>query len=178
VKFTQTKLAGLTVVELNPITDDRGFFSRAWCTREFEGAGLHTGAAQMNVSFNRYRGTVRGLHYQLPPHAEQKLVRCIAGAIFDVAVDLRPESKTYKQWFGIELSQSNRLALCIPEGFAHGYQALSDDSEVLYLVSSHYHKDAERGARFDDPSFAIQWPLPPQHVSEKDRASPLWSASS
>jgi dTDP-4-dehydrorhamnose 3,5-epimerase len=168
MKFIATPCAGLTIVELNPITDARGFFSRAWCAKEFTDAGLSNQLSQANISFNVARGTVRGLHYQIAPHAEAKLVRCIQGAIFDVAVDLRPESLTYRKWFGIELSAQNRKALYIPEGFAHGYQTLTDNAELFYQVSTAYHAASERGVRFDDPAIGIQWPLAAQCLSPKD----------
>jgi dTDP-4-dehydrorhamnose 3,5-epimerase len=175
VKFTPTPLSGLVQVELTPIRDERGFFARAWCARLFAEQGLNPQLSQANSSFNRYRGTVRGLHYQLPPSAEAKLVRCIQGAIFDVAVDLRRNSDTFGQWFGAELSAENRSALYIPEGFAHGYQTLSDNAEVFYQVSAAYDGALERGLRFDDPTVAIAWPLPPLYLSAKDSNAPAIS---
>jgi dTDP-4-dehydrorhamnose 3,5-epimerase len=168
--FQETALAGAYIVELKKFEDERGFFARAWCQAEFGELGLVRQFVQANQAYTRKRGTVRGLHYQAEPHSEAKLMRCIQGAIFDVIVDLRPDSPTFKQWLGVELSAQNRRALYIPEGCAHGYQALQDDSEVFYLVSQPYAAQAERGVRWDDPAFAIDWPITASVIiSEKDQ---------
>jgi dTDP-4-dehydrorhamnose 3,5-epimerase len=174
--FTPTRLPGLVLVEPEPQRDERGSFARIWCAREFAGAGLDVEIAQASLSANRARGTLRGLHFQRPPHDEVKLVRCIAGAIFDVAVDLRPQSPTYCRWQGFELSAANGAALYIPKGFAHGFETLADDSEVLYQISAFYAPQSSSGVRWDDPAFAIKWPLPLAAISEKDRSWPDYRA--
>ncbi|HEX2111114.1 MAG TPA: dTDP-4-dehydrorhamnose 3,5-epimerase [Gaiellaceae bacterium] len=171
--FTETDLKDAFVVDLERREDERGFFARAWCANEFADAGLSTRLVQCNVSFNRYRGTLRGMHYQVAPHAEVKLVRCTRGAIYDVIIDLRPESPTYKQWEGFELSAGNGRALYVPEGFAHGYQTLTDEVETFYQVSEFYAPGAERGVRWNDPAFGVEWPLPDDPImSEKDKTWP------
>ena len=170
--FTETPLAGAFVMALEPRDDERGFFARAFCQNELAEHGLETTVAQANLSFNHRKGTLRGLHMQNPPHGEDKMVRCITGAIYDAIVDLRPGSPTYRQWFGVELSAANRLMLYVPKGFAHGYQSLSDGSEVLYMVTQFYTPGAERGLRWNDPAFGIAWPLPDPILSEKDAAAP------
>ncbi len=170
--FNPTPIDGAYVIELEPFADDRGFFARSFCAREFAEHGLEPAVAQCNVSFNHRAGTLRGLHYQLPPAAETKLVRCTSGAIHDVIVDLRPESKSYLQHYGVELSASNRRALYVPGRVAHGYQTLVDAAEVSYQVGEFYTPGAERGLRYDDPAFAIAWPLAVTLMSEKDRAWP------
>jgi dTDP-4-dehydrorhamnose 3,5-epimerase len=173
VIFTETDLENAFVVDLERREDERGFFARAWCADEFADAGLSTRVVQCNVSFNRHRGTLRGMHYQVPPHAEAKLVRCTRGAIYDVIIDLRPESPTYKRWAGFELSAENGRALYVPEGFAHGYQTLTDEVEAFYQVSEFYAPGAERGVRWNDPAFGIEWPLPDDPImSEKDKTWP------
>ncbi len=172
MKFAPTAIPGAYVVEIEPREDERGFFARGWCQKEFRDHGLSPVVAQCNLSFNRWKGTVRGLHYQLAPHAENKLVRCTAGAVFDVAVDLRPESPAFRRWVGVELSASNRRMFYVPEGCAHGYQTLDDGSEVFYQVSDFYHPESERGVRWNDPAFGIAWPLPPSAVSPKDQGYP------
>jgi dTDP-4-dehydrorhamnose 3,5-epimerase len=174
--FTRTRLPGLVLVELEPQCDARGSFARIWCRREFEQAGLEIAIAQSSLSFNRARGTLRGLHFQHPPHDEVKLVRCVRGAIFDVAVDLRPESPTCGQWQGFELSAENGAALYIPKGFAHGFETLAGESEVLYQISAFFAPEAAAGVRWDDPAFAINWPLPVAAISEKDRSWPDYRA--
>ena len=166
--FTPTPLAGAYVLELDRREDERGFFARSFCQHEFTEHGLNPRIAQCNVSFNAKRGTLRGMHYQAPPHEEAKVVRCTQGAVWDVVVDLRPKSATFKRWHGVELSASNRRALYIPEGLAHGFQTLTDDAELLYLMSEFYHPDAARGVRWDDPAFSIEWPLPNPRMSERD----------
>ena len=171
--FTPTELEGAFVVDLEPIEDERGFFARAWDRVEFAERGLSTELAQCNLSFNHRRGTLRGMHFQVEPHAEAKLVRCTRGAIYDVVVDLRPDSPTRTRWLGVELSGDNRRMLYVPEGFAHGYQTLVDETETYYHVSAFYAPAAERGVRWDDPAFGIEWPDPdPPVMSEKDRAWP------
>ena len=159
--FKETKLKGALIVEMEPIGDNRGFFARAWCQKEFEAQGLISGFVQNNITFSSTRGTLRGLHYQVAPHEEPKLVRCTRGAIYDVIVDLQPESPTYKQWLGVELTAENRKMIYIPGGFAHGYQILMDDTEVFYQVGEFYAPEYERGFRWDDAAFAIEWPITP-----------------
>jgi dTDP-4-dehydrorhamnose 3,5-epimerase len=168
MKFTETKLKGAFVVEIAPVSDARGFFSRTYCAREFEEHGLKPTVVQANLSFNHRRGTLRGMHYQLPPAAETKLVRCTAGAVYDVIIDLRPSSPSYLQHFGIELSANNRMALYVPELFAHGYLTLSDGAEVAYQVGEFYTPGYERGLRYDDPKFGIEWPVGIEVISDKD----------
>jgi dTDP-4-dehydrorhamnose 3,5-epimerase len=171
--FTETKLPGAFIIELEKFTDERGFFARAWCQNEFEAHGLQTTWVQANIGFSKKRGTLRGLHYQVAPYQEVKLMRCIRGAIYDVIIDLRPESPTYKQWLGVELSADNRQMLYVPAGFAHGYQALLDDSETFYQVSQAYTPGAERGVRWNDPAFGITWPITENVIlSAKDKNSP------
>lgn len=171
MNFIKTEIEGLYVVELNKLGDERGFFARAWCEKEFAGKNLTSRMVQANTSYSKNRGTLRGLHYQVSPHEEAKLMRCIKGAIFDVAVDLRPDSKTYKKWFGIELTESNRRMLFIPEGFAHGYQTLVEDTEVFYMSSAFYASEAERGLRWNDPAIAIKWPITDNlNITDKDRS--------
>jgi len=173
MKFVATPLAGAFVVELEELADERGFFARSFCREEFERHGLVAAVAQCNVSYNARRGTLRGLHYQGEPHPEAKLVRCTRGAVWDVAVDLRPGSPTRYRWFALELTADNRRALYVPAGFAHGFQSLTDASELLYQMSECYRADLARGVRWDDPRLAIAWPVAPAIVSERDRALPL-----
>jgi dTDP-4-dehydrorhamnose 3,5-epimerase len=175
--ITDTGLSGLKVVRFERRSDDRGHFARTFCAREFQAAGLDPTVVQANLAFNRHAATVRGLHFQVPPAAETKLVRCTRGAILDVAVDLRPESPTFLRHFAVELTPDNDLALFVPARFAHGYQVLQDDSEVTYQVGEYYSPGHERGLRFDDPRLGIRWPLPPKHVSAKDSAWPLLDES-
>jgi dTDP-4-dehydrorhamnose 3,5-epimerase len=171
--FTETELPGAYTIDIDPREDERGFFARAWCAEEFAQYDLVTRVAQSNVSYNARRGTLRGMHYQVPPHAEVKIVRCTRGAIYDVIVDLRPESSTHRRWIGVELSADNRRMLYVPEGFAHGFQTLEDDTEAFYQVSEFYAPGAERGLRWNDPALGIEWPLPDDPiVSEKDRTWP------
>lgn len=172
MKFHETPLAGVVVVELELLDDERGSFARTFDASEWELRGLSTRVAQCNLSRNARSGTLRGLHYQAAPHEEAKLVRCARGAIFDVAVDLRPQSPSLHQWFGLELSEANDRLLYIPEGCAHGFLTLSDASEVLYQMSELYVPDAARGLRWDDPALAIDWPAPPAVISERDRSFP------
>jgi len=169
VKFTPTVLAGAFLVDLERLEDDRGFFARSYCGEEFAKLGLDAAVAQCSVSFNRKRGTLRGLHYQAAPHEEAKLVRCTRGAIWDVIVDIRPASPTHKQWYAIELSAENRRALYIPAGVAHGFQTLADESEVLYMMNVPYHLASSRGVPWNDPAFGIAWPIADPVMSERDR---------
>lgn len=174
--FNPTGINGVFLIELQKIEDDRGSFARTFCKKEFEENGLNTVFVQGNTAVSRCKGTLRGMHYQRAPFAEAKLIRCIRGAVFDVAIDLRPESTTYCQWFGIELTAENNRLLYVPEGFAHGYQALMDDTELFYLVSQFYTPQAEQGVRWDDSQFNIAWPIVDGlQLSEKDRAWPDFS---
>jgi dTDP-4-dehydrorhamnose 3,5-epimerase len=168
MKFVETHLKDVYVIELEEIADSRGFFARTFCGREFEKHGLKPTVAQANLSFNHKKGTLRGMHYQTRPAAETKLVRCTAGAIFDVIIDLRPESPSYQQHFGVELTAHNRRALYVPELFAHGYLTLTDGAEVVYQVGEFYSPGYERGIRYDDPKFNIAWPVPIEVISDKD----------
>jgi dTDP-4-dehydrorhamnose 3,5-epimerase len=172
VKFVPTPLEGAYLIELEKRGDHRGFFARFFCEREFAEAGLETRFVQVNNSLTAARGTLRGMHLQLPPAAEVKVVRCIRGALHDVIVDLRPDSPSYLKWFGADLSADNRVMMYVPRGFAHGFMTLTDDAEALYLVSAFYSPATERGMRFDDPQFGIRWPMPPEEMSAKDREWP------
>jgi dTDP-4-dehydrorhamnose 3,5-epimerase len=160
------------VLDLERREDERGFFARSFCQHEFAAHGLDVSVAQCNVSFNRRRGTLRGMHWQVEPHGEAKLVRVTRGALWDVIVDLRPGSATYCRGFGVELTADNRRGLYIPVGFAHGFQTLSDDVEVFYQMSAFYVADAQRGVRWDDPAFGIEWPIRPPFLSERDATYP------
>lgn len=169
MKFTRTSIDGVLIVDADVFADDRGSFTRAWMPEEFEAQGLETRIAQCSMAFNKKRGTLRGMHYQAPPFQEVKVVRAVAGAIFDVAVDLRPSSPTYCRWVGVELTADNRRSLYIGPGLAHGYQTLTDCAEVFYLVSSPYSPPHQRGVRWNDPTFGIEWPLgPPAIIHERD----------
>ncbi|MBI3715407.1 MAG: dTDP-4-dehydrorhamnose 3,5-epimerase [Betaproteobacteria bacterium] len=171
--FVPTPLAGAFVVELKRLEDDRGFFARSFCRDEFRARGLNPEVWQCNVSFNPRRGTLRGMHFQADPYAEDKLIRCTRGIIWDVIVDLRADSPGYRKWFGAELSAESRRALYVPKGFAHGFQTLADDAEVLYMMSESYHPESARGVRWDDPAIGIEWPLAGPSMSDKDRSYPL-----
>jgi len=173
MRFEPTTVAGVYVIELDLIEDERGFFARSWCTHEFEEHGLGAQFVQANVGFNKVRGTLRGLHFQLPPHDEVKLVRCTRGAVWDVAVDLRKGSTTYLEWFGTQLDERNHRALYIPRGCAHGYLTLVDESELHYQTSASYVPSAATGVPYHDPSVAIEWPDEPSVVSDQDRSWPL-----
>lgn len=175
MRFIPTELKDAHIIELEPREDNRGFFARVWAKDEFAEHGLVDRVVQMNLSYNRIAGTLRGMHFQHAPYAETKLVRCIRGAIYDVIIDLRPDSPTYKRWIGVKLTAANRLALYVPEGFAHGFQTLEDDTEVFYQVSQYYTPSAEGGVRYDDPAFGIEWPLPVTEMSEKDKRWPLFT---
>ena len=170
--FTETRLEGAFLVEPERFEDERGFFALSWSSAEFGARGLCAHPAECNISFNRRKGTLRGMHYQLAPHAQAKLVRCTLGAVYDVIVDLRPDSDTFKQWVAAELSADNRLMLYVPEGFAHGFQTLEDGSEVFYQMSDVYAPEAARGVRWDDPAFGIEWPPGERVINERDRTYP------
>lgn len=173
MKFVPTPLAGAFVLQFEQVEDERGFFARSFCQDEFRMHGLRPVIAQCNVSWNRRRGTLRGLHFQAAPHEEAKVVRCTRGAVWDVIVDLRDGSPTRLRWHPQELNAENRLALYVPEGFAHGFQTLVDDSEVLYQMSEFYHPELARGVRWDDPALAVRWPVAEAILSERDRSYPL-----
>lgn len=170
--FTPARLDGVWLVDLDPHEDDRGTFARTWCRREFDEHGLPTELVQCSLSRTRRRGTIRGLHWQAPPHAEDKLVRCSRGTVWDVAVDLRPDSDTYLEHVAVELSEDNGRALLVPKGFAHGFQTLTDDAEVLYKMSEYYEPEAGRGARWDDPAFGIDWPVDDPILHPRDASYP------
>ena len=173
LEFEDTPLPGLKRVRRHPMEDERGFFSRFYCATEFGLAGTGEPIAQINHTLTRRAGAVRGLHFQRPPHAETKIVSCIAGAVFDVAVDLRQGSPTFLRWHGERLSAGNRLSLLVPEGFAHGFQALKPDSELIYLHTAPYHREAEGALNVSEPRLAIDWPLAIAELSERDRAHPF-----
>lgn len=173
MKYTPTSVAGVTIVDIEPHRDHRGFFSRVFCAEEFAQHGLIAEVSQTSICFNQTRGTVRGLHRQLPPHAEAKLVRCIRGAIADVAVDVRPTSPTYGKHVMVELSADNHRALFLPPYVAHGFQTLTDDTEIIYQISGPYVPGSEENFRWNEPTFGIQWPLPVTVISEKDASWPL-----
>lgn len=170
--FTETPLSGAYLIDIEPKRDERGFFSRVWCAGELSQLGLDTRVAQINIGWNERAGTVRGLHYQKSPFAEVKIVRCLAGAIYDVIVDLRPHSPTFGQWFGVELSAENHRAIYVPEGFAQGYQALCDGAEMSYSTTKTFAPAHATGVRYDDPALAITWPLPIGMVSDPDKNWP------
>jgi dTDP-4-dehydrorhamnose 3,5-epimerase len=169
VRFLPTQFAGAFIVESQRHEDERGHFSRLWCEEEFAKQGLSSQLSQVNVSFNRRRGTLRGMHFQIPPHAETKLVRCNRGCICDVIVDLRNDSPTCRAWQAFELSENNGTMLYIPEGFAHGFVTLSENAEVYYQMSATQHAESARGIRWDDPSIGIEWPIQVEVISERDR---------
>jgi dTDP-4-dehydrorhamnose 3,5-epimerase len=175
--FTETPLRGAFVLDIEPIHDDRGFFAYLFCAEQAARHGLRTDVAQVKLSTNKRKGTLRGMHYQVPPAAEAKLVRCVRGVIWDVILDLREGSETYLRHFGVELSAENRRAIYVPPMFAHGYQTLSDDADVVYQVDAFYAPQHERGLRYDDPRLAIRWPLPVSVVSAKDASWPLLEAA-
>lgn len=173
MKFTQTTLAGAYIVDIEQLPDERGFFARSWCQREFAAHGLNSNLVQCSISYNKTRGTLRGMHYQGKPHEEVKVVRCTQGAIYDVIVDLRPASSTFKQWVAVELSAENRRMIYVPPGVAHGFQSLVDDCEVFYQVSDFYAPDLSLSVRWDDPAFGIEWPPVAQRViSVRDHRHP------
>ena len=168
----RTALPDVHVFEIEPIEDERGFFARLWDASDLSRRGLRAELSHVSVSFNRRKGTLRGLHYQSPPMAEVKIVRCVRGAVFDVAVDLRESSPTFKQWTGVELTAENRRALYIPEGLAHGFQTLTDDTEVMYFIRGEYSPEHSRGVRWDDPAFGIVWPDDKRTINDRDRTYP------
>lgn len=168
MKFIETPLEGVYLIELEPVHDERGFFARTWCKAEFQKHGLNPNLAQCSLSFNKKKGTLRGMHYQCEPHQEAKLVRCCAGAIYDVVLDLRRGSQTFGKWFVAELSASDQKTLYIPEGCAHGFQSLEDESTVFYQISESYHPESARGVRWNDPLFSINWPIATPILSERD----------
>lgn len=176
--FKQTYLKGSYTVHLEKYSDERGFFSRYWCKNEYSELGLSKDINQINNSFNIKKGTLRGLHFQYPPKSEVKIVRCISGAIWDVIVDIRLNSLTYGRYFGVELSSENRTMLYVPEGFAHGFISLVDNSEILYLSSQFYDSKSEGGLRWNDPFHGIKWPLDPSFISKKDSDIKDWEDSS
>jgi dTDP-4-dehydrorhamnose 3,5-epimerase len=169
MRFIQTNLKGAYILEPEKFEDERGFFARTWCQQEFTDLGLDAELVQCSISFNKKKGTLRGMHWQLPPYAETKLVRCTKGAIYDVIVDLRENSPTFLQWIAAELTAENRTALYVPKGFAHGFQTLEDNTEVLYQISEFYAPDYARGFRWNDPTFQINWPLEVSVISIKDK---------
>lgn len=170
--FTPTTLAGSFVIDLQPFSDERGWFARFYCEKEFEQIGHTKKWVQLNHSTTYSKGSIRGMHYQLPPFREIKMVRCIAGAVYDVIIDIRKDSATFLQWFGTELSAANKRMLYIPEGFAHGFQCLTDNCELIYHHSEFYTPNAEGGIRFNDPAIPIQWPLPAGTLSARDAGHP------
>ena len=174
--FKETKLKGAYVIELEPIEDDRGFFARTFCKSEFEKYNLNPRIVQCNTSFNARKGTLRGMHYQSQPHEEVRLVRCARGSIYDVIVDLRPDSPTFKQWVAAELTEKNRRMLYVPEGFAHGFQTLEDDAEVFYQMSEFYAPEYARGVRWNDPAFGINWPAGERIICTRDQSFPDFNA--
>lgn len=166
--FIETKLKGAYIIEIDRIEDERGFFARSWCEEEYSQQGLNHKYVQCNISFNKNRGTIRGMHYQDAPYAETKLVRCTRGSIYDVIIDLRPNSQTFKHWIALELTQENRKMIYIPKGFAHGFQTLEDNTEVFYQMSEFYHLEYSRGVRWNDNIFNIVWPISKIVISDKD----------
>lgn len=172
MRFVETSLADAWLVEPEEVVDERGFFARTWCREDFVASGLNSNLVQCNISYNKLRGTLRGMHYQNAPYAEAKLVRCTQGAIYDVVIDLRRESPTYTRWFGTELTADNRHALYVPEGCAHGFITLMDDTEVLYQMSESYHAECAAGVRWNDKAFAIDWPVDVEVISERDKNYP------
>jgi dTDP-4-dehydrorhamnose 3,5-epimerase len=181
MQFQETPISGVYVIDLEKRGDDRGFFARLFCVNEFREHGLATDFVQINNSLTGQRGTLRGMHYQLAPKAETKVVRCIRGALWDCVLDVRPESPTFGQWYGTELSAENRRMMYVPKGFAHGFVTLSDDAEAFYLVDEFYAPEHERGVRWNDARFAIEWPVEPIVLSDKDRQhrdwDPQWHAN-
>ena len=176
MRFNTTTIPGVWQIEPERHVDQRGFFARTWCEREFADHGLPTHFVQCNVSYNEQRGTLRGMHYQAAPHGEGKLIRCTRGAIYDVALDVRPDSPTFSHWFAVELDEHTRDMLYIPPGVAHGFQALTDAAEVFYQMTEFHHPESARGIRWNDPAFGIEWPLPVTEMSDKDRRLPDYAA--
>lgn len=172
LKFLPTSLAGVYIIDIEPLNDERGFFARNWCRREFEQHGLNTLHSQFSISYNIKCGTLRGLHYQTKPYEETKVVRCTRGIIYDVIVDMRPESSSFLKWISVELSAENRRMVYIPFGCAHGFQTLSDDTEVLYQISEFFHPESSKSLRWDDPVLNIEWPPAVRTISDRDRQYP------
>jgi dTDP-4-dehydrorhamnose 3,5-epimerase len=170
--FNETKLRGVYEIEVERKSDERGFFARCWCEKEFREQGLVTTLAQCSVSFNPRKGTLRGMHYQAEPHAEVKIVRCTMGALYDVVVDLRPDSPTFRQWIGVSLTADNRHMVYIPKGCGHGFLTLENNTEVLYQISEFYHPELSRGVRWNDPALGIEWPGGVEVISDRDRSYP------
>lgn len=170
--FNETALQGAFLIEIKKIEDHRGFFGRAWCQQEFEQAGINSNIRQINTSLTHKKGTIRGMHYQIDPHQEGKLIRCTRGRIYDVMIDLRPDSPTFMQWIGHELSENNYRMVYVPENFAHGFVTLEDHCEVYYPVTEFYTPGSERGIRYNDPAFKIEWPIDIEVVSDKDMSHP------
>jgi dTDP-4-dehydrorhamnose 3,5-epimerase len=178
LRFSETRLRGAYVIDVEPHEDSRGFFARVWCRREFEDQGLVAELAQCSIAYNRRKGTLRGMHYQKAPHEEVKLVRCTKGAVYDVIIDLRPASESFRQWVGVELSEANHRTLYVPQGFAHGYITLKDDSELFYQMSEYYVPGAGAGVRWNDPAFNIEWPdVGDILIAERDQGWPLMEAA-
>ncbi len=170
MRFRESKIRGVFEIDIEAKSDDRGFFARTWCQKEFEAHGLSSSLVQCSLSYNVRKGTLRGIHYQIAPFAEAKLVRCASGAIYDVVLDLRPDSRTYKDWISVVLTAENRKAVYVPEGCAHGFLTLEENSEVFYQISQFYNAESARGVRWDDPAFQIMWPHSVQVISEADRS--------
>ena len=175
MKFTETKLKGAYIIELEKFVDERGFFAREFCKNEYEKLGLANNIVQINVSYNKHKGTLRGMHYQLTPKAEDKIIRCIKGSIYDVIVDIRANSETFGEWVGIELSSENRKMIFVPKGFAHGFQTIEENSEVHYFHTEFYSPECEKGIRCNDPKIGIKWPLSITEISKRDESYPLIS---
>lgn len=173
MKLVKVPLVGAYVIEPEPFLDERGFFARIFCQKEFAAIGFHKQIVQINQSETRQKGMIRGIHYQTPPACESKIIRCVQGAVYDVMVDIRAGSSTFMQWHGVELSKDTMRMVYIPEGFAHGFQALTDNAELIYHHSEFYSPELERGIRFDDPNLAINWPLKPVAISPKDQGYPF-----
>ncbi len=175
MKLIPTALEGAYIIDIEKIYDERGFFARSWCSDEFRSRGLSDNVVQCSVSFNKKRGTLRGMHYQKTPHEETKIIRCSRGAIYDVIIDLRPESATFKQWLSCELTVENRRMIYVPKGFAHGFQSLEDNTEVFYMVSQYFHPESSGAVRWNDPQFAIDWPEEQNRIiSVRDNCFPDW----
>ncbi|MDD5428967.1 MAG: dTDP-4-dehydrorhamnose 3,5-epimerase [Candidatus Omnitrophica bacterium] len=172
MKFTKTPIEKVYLLEIEKIEDERGFFARSWCAEEFEKRGLNGKIAQCSISFNKKKGTLRGMHYQVPPHEEAKIIRCTMGAIYDVIIDIRPDSPTFRKWYAAELSADNRRMIYAPEGVAHGYVTLKDDCEIFYQISELYHPECAKGVRWDDPAFGVKWPSGKKIINDRDAGYP------